>query len=218
MPLSSAYDQITTASAMTATQPLETYAEALKIGRTKLPISVEDHKSEYERWQKKEEYRKREIRWKKVAQPLVEKICFQQPDWWSSTEHDWYPFFLSPGRIDPTGNVDCTAHDGPENIILDYATRPSKKAEKIPEGELFLLLCLCLVVKESVEEEKIRSTIRMCVPSLTTKTIKDYLYTVFWVCKLMGNLSPFGWDGNEVTLLVACKSWFLYGKSLTLAI
>ena len=122
-----------------------------------------------------------------------------------NTTHDWYPFIVSLGRIDPTGNVDCTTHDGPEKILLDHATQLSNKTARITEGELFLLICLCLVVKQSVDEEKIYRAISLYVPSLTTNMIKDHMGAVFWVCKLIGSLSQFGWDSNGIALLVTCK-------------
>ena len=210
MPLSSAYDQSTTSSAMTKIEPVERQVQALKIEKTKLPISVEDNKSGYGRRQKKEEYRKREAQkreeqWQTLANGLVNSIRFQPGNWWLNTTHDWYPFIVSPGRIDPTGNVDCTTHDGPEKIILGHATQLSTKTARVTEGELFLLICLCLVVKQSVDEEKIYRAISMCVPSLTTNMIKDHMGAVFWVCKLMGSLSQFGWDSNVIALLVTCK-------------
>lgn len=91
-------------------------------------------------------------------------------------------------------------------MILDHATQPSSKMERVTERELFLLICLCLVVKQIVDEEKVYRAISMCVPSVTTNMIKDHMGAVFWVCKLMGSLSQFGWDSNVIALLATCKS------------
>ena len=86
MPLSSAYDQSTTSSAMTKIEPVEMQVQALKIEKTKLPISVEGNRSGYGRRQRKEEYRKREAQkreeqkreeqWQTLANGLVNSIRF----------------------------------------------------------------------------------------------------------------------------------------------
>lgn len=86
--------------------------------------------------------------------------------------------------------------------------------ERFTERELFLLICLCLVVKESLDEEKVYRAISMCLPSLTTNMIKDNIGAVFLVYKLMGSLSQFGWDSNVIALLVTCKSQTL-GSGMT---
>ena len=91
-------------------------------------------------------------------------------------------------------------------MILDRATQLSSKMERVTGRGLFLLIRLCLVVKQSVDEENIYRAISMCVPSLTTNMIKNHMGAVFWVCKLMGSLSQFGWDSNVIALLVTFKS------------
>lgn len=106
MPLSSAYNQSRTSSAMTEIEPVEMQAQALKTGKTSIPIGVEDHKSRYGRRQKKEEYRKRWAQ-KRVEQRqtlangLVNSILLQPGNWWLTATHDWYPFIVSRGRIKP---------------------------------------------------------------------------------------------------------------------
>lgn len=106
MPLSSAYNQFTTSSAMTKIEPVKMQAHSLKTGKTRLPINVEDHKSGYGRRQKKEEYRKRwaqkrDEQRQTLANGLVNSVLFQPGNWWLTATHDWYPLIVSRGRINP---------------------------------------------------------------------------------------------------------------------
>lgn len=106
MPPSSAYNQFTTSSTITKIEPVEMQAQALKTRKTRLPISVKDHKSGYGRRQKKEEYRKRwaqkrDEQRQTLANGLVNSIRFQPGFLWLIATHDWCPFIISRGRINP---------------------------------------------------------------------------------------------------------------------
>ena len=106
MPLSSAYNQFTTPSAMTEIEPVEMQAHALKTGKTKLPISVDDHKSGHGRWQKKKsielEMGTKERRTAaNIGKWIDKQHPFQPGNWWLTATHDWYPFIVSRGRTNP---------------------------------------------------------------------------------------------------------------------
>ena len=149
-----------------------------------------------------------EIWRKKMATGMIDKLCFQKQEWWTETKYNWYPFIRCDKWTHAVTDAPCSStHADPEALLMDYATQIFRKRRsgRITQGELFLLVCLCQVVKYDVHITKMVKVVKMCVPSMKRQTLVDYLGGIAWVGKVMRKLSQFGWDTRFIDFLVACE-------------
>ena len=206
-----AHDPVTTStSRTTAVEPLhEPQPEAVNVGKVNDTVNIFSRARESTSLQADSIEAERD----RMAVTMVERVGFQRKDWWKNMDHDWYPFIGSERWI-PTSTVDLLSADkDPKDLLIEYATRLGRRSSAVTQGEMFLLACLCQVLKNDVSTATIGSAMRKADGSMTYQMSRDYLGAIAWVGKLMRKLSSFGWDISCIDLLVSCEPQSSFGTA-----
>lgn len=141
---------------------------------------------------------------RRVAE-MLDGVRSQDRNRWTFAKHDWYPFIGPKRETQVPVNAEHLPSKDPKEIVVAIATRLAQRSTEATEGELFLLVCLCQVVKNKVSPNWTLKVFRICFPSMKKQTLVDYLGSVFWVGTLMNDLFLNGWDNRGIDLLVSCK-------------